>query len=165
MALRHNNQTMVKLRDAVYAADKDNKDINVPLNNLRSYVYAHMNTNLASGSNNIKPPIQLKYTYQRLVEVQQNQLQVANQQIYTDAQNYCRSTNNVSFDTPCVQNYVVNHGVKSANTNISAGLYQFDFINPRWSPDLAGWSLLTSIVLLITFVVKLLSSKLAKDRE
>jgi hypothetical protein len=55
IALRHNNQQMVKLRDSVYAADKNNGDVNAALNNLRQYVFAHMNTNLSSGNNNIKP--------------------------------------------------------------------------------------------------------------
>jgi preprotein translocase subunit SecF len=154
IALRHNNHTMISLRDKVYAADKDDKDINTALNNLRTYVYGHMNTNLSSGNNNIKPPIQLKYTYQRLVAAQQNQLQTANQQLYKDAQAYCLATNNGSFDNPCVQNYVVNHGIKQADVNIPVGLYQFDFISPSWSPDLAGWSLLASLIFLLAFVVK-----------
>lgn len=160
-ALRHNNHTMVSLRDKVYVADKDNKDVNAALNNLSHYVYRHMNTNLSSGNNNIKPPIQLKYTYQRLVEAQQNQLQLANQQLYKDAQAYCLATNNGSFDNPCVQNYVVNHGVKQADTSIPAGLYQFDFISPSWSPDLAGWSLLTTIIFLLAFVIRFGLDKLA----
>lgn len=156
-ALRHNNQTMVKLRDAVYAADKDNKDVNAALNNLSHYVFRHMNTNLSSGNNNIKPPIQLKYTYQRLVDVQQNQIQAANQQIYTDAELYCQSINNAYFGTtrvPCVQNYVANHPIKQADINIPAGLYQFDFASPAWSPDLAGWSLLASLIFLLALAIR-----------
>ena len=155
-ALRHNNQTMVNLRDAVYAADKDNKDVNTALNNLREYVYAHMNTSLSSGNNNIKPPIQLKYTYQRLVEAQANQLQAANQQLYADAQTACKAAGQTEFGTgtACVQNYVVTHGGQS-DTNVPAGLYQFDFVSPTWSPDLAGWSLLTSIILLAALIVRL----------
>ena len=161
-ALRHNNQQMVKLRNDVYAADKNNGDVNGALNNLRSYVYAHMNTNLSSGNDNIKPPIQLKYTYQRLYSAQLNQIQAANQQIYTDAQNYCQSINQAYFGTtrePCVQNYVINHGIKSANISIPAGLYEFDFVSPTWSPDLAGWSLLISIIFLLAFLIKFAVNK------
>lgn len=154
LALRHNNQTMVKLRDAVYAADKDNQDVNAALNNLSHYVHRHMNTNLSSGNNNIKPPIQLKYTYQRLVEAQQNQLQTNNQKLYADAQNACRSAGDTSFDTACVQNYVVSHGGQG-DINVPAGLYQFDFVSPTWSPDLAGWSLAASSVLLIALIARL----------
>jgi hypothetical protein len=163
LALRHNNQTMVKLRDQVYVADKNNGDINGALNNLRRYVYGHMNTDLSSGNNNIKPPIQLKYTYQRLYDAQANQIQESNQQLYTDAELYCQSINNAYFGTtrvPCVQNYVINHGLKAANITIPAGLYEFDFASPSWSPDLAGWSLVLTGLLLIAFVIRLIYSKL-----
>jgi hypothetical protein len=163
LALRHNNQGMIKLRNAVYTADKNNGDVNSALNNLRRYVYAHMNTSLSSGNNNIKPPIQLKYTYQRLYDAQFNQVEAANQKIYTDAQNYCQSINQAFFGTtrvPCVQNYVINHGVKAADINIPVGLYEFDFVSPSWSPDLAGWSLLLSLSLLTAFLVKFSAVKL-----
>jgi hypothetical protein len=163
LALRHNNQTMVKLRDQVYVADKNNGDINGALNNLRRYVYGHMNTDLSSGNNNIKPPIQLKYTYQRLYDAQANQIQTSNQQLYTDAELYCQSINGAYFGTtrvPCVQNYVINHGLKAANITIPAGLYDFDFASPSWSPDLAGWSLVLTGLLLIAFVIRLIYSKL-----
>ena len=156
-ALRNNNQTMVDLRQDVYTADKNGGDINTALNNLRAYVYGHMNTDLSSGGNNIKPPIQLKYTYQRLYDAQLNTVQTANQQLYTDAENYCQSINQAYFGTtrvPCVQNYVINHGLKQADIQIPAGLYQFDFVSPTWSPDLAGFSLLLSIIFLLAFVVR-----------
>jgi hypothetical protein len=156
-SLRHNNQQMVKLRDAVYATDKNNGDVNTALYNLRKYVYGHMNTNLSSGNNNIKPPIQLKYTYQRLLDTEQSQLEAANTKIYTDAQNYCQSINQAFFGTtrvPCVQNYVSSHGVNITLAPIPVGLYEFDFINPTWSPDLAGWSFALSLLLLLMFLVK-----------
>jgi hypothetical protein len=157
LALRHNNQTMANLRDDVYAADKSSGDVNTALNKLRAYVYAHMNTSLSSGGNNIKPPIQLKYTYQRLYDAQANQVQSANQQIYTDAELYCQSINKAYFGTtrvPCVQNYVINHGIKAANINIQAGLYEFDFVSPAWSPDLAGFSLAASFIFLAAFLLR-----------
>lgn len=156
-ALRNNNQTMVELRQAVYTADKNNGDVNAALNKLRAYVYAHMNTDLSSGGNNIKPPIQLKYTYQRLYDAQLNDVQTANQQLYTDAENYCQSINKAYFGTtrvPCVQNYVINHGLKQADISIPAGLYQFDFVSPTWSPDLAGFSLLASVIFSVAFLAK-----------
>lgn len=162
LALRHNNQTMVDLRNKVYLADKNNGDVNTALNNLRRYVYGHMNTNLSSGNNNIKPPIQLKYTYQRLYDAQANKIQAANQQLYTDAELYCQSINQAYYGTtrvPCVQNYVVNHGLKEANISIPEGLYQFDFASPAWSPDLAGFSLLASVVLLLALVIRFAYSR------
>jgi hypothetical protein len=163
LALRHNNQTMVNLRNTVYEADKNDGDVNTALNNLRRYVYGHMNTNLSSGNNNIKPPIQLKYTYQRLYDAQANKIQAANQQLYTDAELYCQSINKAYYGTtrvPCVQNYVVNHGLKEADITIPAGLYQFDFASPAWSPDIAGWSLIVSILLLLALIIRFGYAKL-----
>jgi len=163
ISLRHNNQTMTRLRDQVYAADKNNGDINGALNNLRSYVFAHMNTSLSTGTN-IKPPIQLKYTYQRLYDAAYNDLQTANQKIYNDGKNACPGIAN-GYDPArlaCIENYAVNHGVQGANINIPAGLYEFDFVSPSWSPDLAGWTLLLSGVFFVAFLLKLAAASLKK---
>lgn len=146
-ALRHNNTTMVKLRDAVYVADKNDGDVNAALNQLRAYVYAHMNTNLSSGTS-VRPPIQLPYTYDRLVSAAEKN--VNNAGLYTEAENYCQALIPASVSISgrgritCVQDYIMIHGGKKAAA-IPASLYQFDFISPRWSPDLAGWSLLVTI--------------------
>lgn len=163
LALRHNNIQMSRLRDGVYAADKNNGDVNTALNNLRKYVYGHMNTDLSTGRGNIKPPIQLKYTYQRLYDARLAAVQSANQQVYLDAQFYCHvhaAQNSVAAQQGCIQNYAVTHGVGDANINIPAGLYEFDFVSPAWSPDLAGWSLVTSIIFGLAFLVKLGLSRL-----
>lgn len=161
--MRHNNVRMTQLRDAVYTADKNNGDVNIALNNLRTYVYSHMNTNLSSGKNNIKPPIQLQYTYQRLYEAKLNQVQSANQQVYLDAQFYCHThadQNSVLAQNNCIKNYAVAHGVGGADINIPPGLYQFDFVSPTWSPDLAGWSLIASIIFGLALLAKIGISRL-----
>ncbi len=165
-ALRHNNQTMVKLRAEVYAADQAGGDVNSALNNLREYVYGHMNTNLSSGGNAIKPPIQLKYTYERLLETEQQKATSSNSQIYTDAQNYCQAL--VPAGTSgrgriaCVQDYVTSRGVKT--TPIPTGLYQLDFISPTWSPDLAGWSIVFASLTLLGFIYTFLLNWLTKRK-
>ncbi len=163
-ALRHNNQTMVQLRSEVYAADQAGGDVNLALNNLRKYVYGHMNTDLSSGGNVIKPPIQLKYTYERLLAVEQQKAVSTNSQIYTDAQTYCQALVPAGVSgrgrVPCVQDYVTSHGVKI--TPIPTGLYQFDFISPAWSPDLAGWSLVLAGLMFLGFVFSWLMEKLTK---
>ncbi|MBI2009533.1 hypothetical protein HYS84_03990 [Candidatus Saccharibacteria bacterium] len=157
-ALRQNNQTMVKLRAEVYAADQADGDVNSALNKLREYVYGHMNTDLSSGGNAIKPPIQLKYTYERLLEAEQQKAIESNSKIYTDAQNYCQALMPAGTSgrgrIPCVQDYVTSRGVKT--TPIPTGLYQFDFISPTWSPDLAGWSLVVAGLMLLAAVASFL---------
>ena len=163
VSLRHNNQTMIKLRNDVYVADKSNTNVGLALNSLGHYVHSHMNTNLSSGGNSIKPPIQLKYTYQRLYDAEFNNLQGSNQKIYTDAQISCISQGVVTAGgalVSCVQNYALNHGVKDASVDIPAGLYEFDFVSPAWSPDLAGFSLILAIVCLAVFLVKFGNDKL-----
>ncbi|HET7528733.1 MAG TPA: hypothetical protein VFJ84_00695 [Candidatus Saccharimonadales bacterium] len=162
-SLRHNNQTMVKMRNDVYAADKNGGDVNAALNDLKNYIFAHMNTSLDSGSN-IKPPIQLKYTYQRLYDARYNQLQAANQKIYNAGKKACPGLAN-GYDPDrlaCIENYAVRHGVRGADINIPAGLYEFDFLSPAWSPDLAGWTLLLSAVFLIAFILKTVFTRLKK---
>jgi hypothetical protein len=159
-ALRDNNLRMVELRDAVYQADKDNGDVEGALRNLREHVYAHMNTNLAAGTN-VRPPIQLKYTYERLV-AQRNASSAAstagNSEIYNQAQQYCEQTNpngaSGRFRLDCITDYVKTHGLASATSEpIPKNLYQFDFASPRWSPDLAGWSLVAAVFFVLCFII------------
>lgn len=162
-ALRHNNQTVIELRQAVYTADEANGDINSALNKLREYVYGHMNTDLSSGGNAIKPPIQLKYTYERLLETQQNKAASENSQLYTEAQNYCQQQIPAGTSgrgrVPCVSEYVASRGLQTSP--VPAALYQFDFISPAWSPDLAGWSLVAAVLSLLAFVGNFMLQKLA----
>ncbi len=162
-ALRQNNLHMVKLRDAVYQADKNNGDVNTALNSLRAYVYAHMNTNLSSGTNGIKPPIQLPYTYARLASTAQQQS--SNAGLYTEAENYCQAKIPASESISgrgrisCVQDYILSHGGKVA-PEVPKVLYEFDFISPSWSPDLAGWSLIFTAIFFLAFIVKLAFDKI-----
>lgn len=155
-ALRSNNLTMLKLRDQVYTADKDNGNVEGALENLRTYVGAHMNTNLETGDGSVYPPIQLTYTYQRLVAAAAAQSGDSNSQLYTQAEDYCQSLNSDNFSgrsrVPCVENYVSTHG--SSVPTIPPTLYEFDFVSPVWSPDLAGWSLLVTVLLFIATVVR-----------
>lgn len=161
-ALRQNNINMLKLREAVYAADKDDKDdkdVEAALRDLREYVHSHMNTDLSANSNGIYPPIQLKYRYERLVAAEKKRVSKANEAIYTRAQKYCEirfpAGMSGSGRIPCIQNYVSERGEKEKT--IPDALYKFDFVSPRWSSDLAGWSLVAAGFFLILFIVRLAS--------
>src|SRR5665213_1496323 len=68
-SLRQNNLQMVKLREAVYVADKNNTDVSSALEALQAFVTTHMNTNLSSGPSAPYPPVQLEYTYTRLQSI------------------------------------------------------------------------------------------------
>ncbi|PIZ61742.1 hypothetical protein COY17_03715 [Candidatus Saccharibacteria bacterium CG_4_10_14_0_2_um_filter_52_9] len=148
-ALRTNNQQMIQLRDAVYAADKNNSDVQTPLKALQAYVTTHMNTDLTAGQNAVYPPIQLKYTYERLTSAQNDLFLHANSQVYSDAQKLCEQQNPTDFSgrnrVPCIEAYVLSHTVAKP-ANIPDALYKFSFVSPRWSPDLAGWSIVVAVL-------------------
>jgi hypothetical protein len=155
LALRQNNVGMITLRDAVYTADKQNGDTEQALQNLRSYVGSHMNTSL-EGSNGVYPPIQLKYTYDRLKQAEQDRVEAVNSRVYTDAQLSCEARYPQSFfggaRVPCIEEYVKQHGTTAKN--IPDALYKFAFVSPSWSPDLAGWSLVAAVVTLAFTIVR-----------
>ncbi len=155
-ALRTNNVTALRLRDDVLRADKENGDVEAALRTLREYTYAHMNTDLSSGS--IAQPIQLKYRYERLVQAEKDRVSKQNEKIYTTAQAECEKLFpkglSGSGRIPCITDYVAKNGEKERS--IPDSLYKFSFVSPRWSPDLAGWSLVVTSVLVALFVVKLL---------
>lgn len=142
-ALRSNNQRMLELRTAVFTADEQNGDVEGALRELRTYVYAHMNTDLAASDNAIRPPIQLKYTYERLVAAEKARVAVANEQMNTQAQAVCeqriRAGESSRIRVSCIQDYLSANG--TTERDIPEDLYKFDFASPSWSPDLAGWSM------------------------
>ncbi len=157
-ALRHNNQTMGKLRDAVYTADQNNGNVVAALQKLQTYVTSHMNTNLATNTS-VYPPIQLKYTYQRLKDEANAKAAAANADLYTTAQKVCEAQNPSDFSgrnrVPCIEAYVSSHGGVKAAT-IPDSMYKFNFASPTWSPDFAGWSLVVTALLGVLLVVRII---------
>ncbi len=152
VSLRHNNEHMIRLRDAVYSADKNNDDVEAALRQLRIYIYSHMNTSLASGPNAVHPPIQLKYTYERLQQAQESALGQGNSTLYSQAQTYCEQKTQVGSEViSCIQQYAADHGIQLAP--IPDSLYKFDFTSAKWSFDIAGWSLLLSILAAVGFLI------------
>lgn len=158
-ALRQNNLTALELRDKVLQTDKENGGVEAALQELREFTYSHMNANLASETG-IYPPIQLKYTYERLVEAEQTRVQSENKDIYSEAQAHCEATQPQGFSgsnrISCIQQYIDEHGTEAAKPRtIPDSLYKFDFVSPAWSPDLAGWSLVLTATALLLLVARL----------
>lgn len=160
VATRQNNLTSIQLRDEVLKADEQNTDVEAALKKLREHIYSHMNAGLASGS--LQQPIQLKYRYERLVEAEK-QKTGNNQQIYAEAQAYCEERYGQGSlregRVPCVQQYVSEHSGDGQVSQIPDSLYKFDFVSPKWSPDLAGWSLLLAGVFLALFLIRYLTER------
>lgn len=165
VALRQNNLGMVKLREAVYQADKDDGDVEAALQQLRAYVHSHMNTSLSSGDSAVYPPIQLKHTYQRLRQAEHTRVQQASAKVYTDAQAHCEKLHPGSFSggprVPCIEQYIAEKGIKERD--IPAALYKFDFVSPTWSPDIAGFGVLCSLLLLAALIVRIALGSILKS--
>jgi hypothetical protein len=154
LALRHNYVGMTKLRAAVYAADEQNGNVEAALQKLRAYMAAHMNTSLDTGTG-VYPPIQLKSTYDRLLKAERDRVEAANATVYTEAQRTCEAKYPSSFSggprVPCIAQYVKEHGATAKA--IPDAQYKFAFVSASWSPDLAGWTRVLSIVLLALVIL------------
>lgn len=153
--LRQNNLHMVELRDEVIKADERGGNVEKPLEELRNYVYSHMNTDLSSGPYGIDPPIQLKSKYQRLLEQREESLAQVNEQVKARAESICaRKHPEKGYNSPrvaCVQRYVQNNAEQPGD--VPKELYTFDFVSPKWTPDFAGISLVLGVMTSMLFLV------------
>lgn len=157
IGLVSNSQNAKQLYDTLIATDESGGDVEKALNDLRAYIYAHMNTKIGSDLG-ISPPIQLRATYQRLVDAEAERVKNTSGKIYSDAQIFCEQTQPEAFfgrdRLGCVEKYVDENGVE---TNIiQDDFYKFDFVPPVWSPDLAGFSILASLVFGLWFIVEVI---------
>lgn len=155
-ALRQNNLRMLELRQEVFQADEAGDDVETPLRELREFVHGHMNTNLVSSETAIRPPIQLKYSYERTVAQKQQQFREENEAVYERAEEICEARfpagQLASGRVQCIESYVTENA--TAPPHVPKELYQFDFASPRWSPDLAGWSLLLGGLSMGLFMIR-----------
>lgn len=145
--LRQNNLRMLELRQAVFQADEAGEDIEEALRDLRKHVHGHMNTDLVSGENAIRPPIQLTHEYQRLRQAELERASEANETVYQRAEDLCESrypSGQLQARAQCVETYITDNAAQPRP--VPPELYQFDFASPRWSPDVAGWSLVGGIL-------------------
>ena len=151
--LRQNNIEMVKLKNQLITADKNNGDVNGDLNKLRLFIYNHMNTT-PSSSNGVYPPIQLKYTYQRLLAADQVIASTTGVATQAQAVTYCSELGSgyTSSELATCESWYLTTTQPGTTPTVPAALYQFDFISPIWSPDLAGFSILISLAILIVMV-------------
>lgn len=163
IGLRQNNLRAIELRDRVSVVDKQDGDVEAALRELREFTYSHMNSGLASDSG-VYPPIQLKYRYERLVQAEKDRVSKANGVLYTKAQKHCeaqipvgRSLNRIE----CIQNYITSNGGVSEK-EIPDSLYKFDFAPPVWSSDLAGWSILATILLAVLLLLRIVATSLIR---
>jgi hypothetical protein len=164
-SLRHNYVRAGELKKAVEIADARNGDTEAALRELRSFVYAHMNANLST-DNSIQHPIQLKNQYDQLVAAEAERVKQENITVNQKATSVCEAQfPGGTFNQPkvnCIQEYVAANAVKPKD--IPPEFYKFDFISPRWSPDLAGISILVAVLLWIAWCLVVLVDKLLVKR-
>jgi len=158
IGLRENNLQMIELREKVYLADESGAEAEKPLRELREYVHSHMNTNLSSGNVSIKPPIQLRHRYERLLEQEQQRVNKVNQKVKEQGERVCASrfpgTGLNASRVNCVAEYTRVNTVDPKK--IPSELYKFDFLGPVWSPDFAGLTLLASLTFFAAYIIRLL---------
>lgn len=154
--LTTNSQGAKDRYDALIAVDQAGGDVETALNELRVYIYSHMNTQIGSELG-IRPPIQLSGTYSRLVEAEDARVAKTNETVYVQAQTKCEALYGAgalqSGRVSCVQDYIDKNSVKP--TIIEDDFYKFDFVPPRWSLDLAGISILLAGIFGLLFSIDL----------
>ncbi|MDO8266156.1 MAG: hypothetical protein Q7T41_04425 [Candidatus Saccharibacteria bacterium] len=158
VGLINNGNGAVKRFEALKAVDSAGGDVDTALNELRSYIYAHMNTEIG-GPNGIYPPIQLRGTYERLVATEEKRVADTNDNLIVEAKEYCEANGSQGFSgryrIDCVGAYTDEYGAKIQE--IDSSLYKYDFVAPRWSPDLAGFSIVATILFSLITIFQILS--------
>lgn len=157
--LRLNNIGMVERRNAVLSADKgkDVAEIKLKLLELQRYVTSHMNSNMGKG-------IYLETSYQTAVsDAYVSAVDKKSSNIYETVQGVCAprySTWSLSY-VRCVTDelakYPEGQTLTSKIKQPNPDSFLHVFVSPLWSPDLAGWSVLLSVVILIMITVKFTS--------
>lgn len=152
---------MIRLRDAVIAADERGGNVEKALAELREHVHGHMNTNLSGGGRFAidDKPVQLKNRYEQLAKEESKRIERLNKQVQAEAESVCGARHpGEGFNSPrvaCIAEYVRVNGLTAGE--VPSELYKFDFVSPRWSPDLAGWSLLAAAALFLIFILRVLA--------
>ncbi len=163
VAYRQNSSEAKKRYETLLAVDAAGGDVEKALRDLRGYIYAHMNTTIGSPTG-VRPPIQLKGTYDRLVAAEKSRVasaKEANANLYNTAQHECEKLyptgNSAPFRVPCFTEYVLTHKQTTDEKTIPDAMYKYDFVSPAWSPDAAGIGIVVTILLLGTFIFRVVT--------
>lgn len=177
--LRQNSLKMQELRSAVFTADKTDGDIGAALMDLSNHVVNHMNTDLARNRSLVgvdsEKPIQLAYSYYR--DTIDEYLRVTNASSPDHVATLGLARQACEIDTvpiterlSCIASYTADNGGATYPVvpPLSKDFYVFNFISPRWSPDLAGVSLflfgLSIFMLALRFIVGGVASRIIAFR-
>lgn len=165
LALRQNNLKMLQLKETVIKVDESGGDVEQALTDLRNHVFSHMNTNMRT-SDSSELPIQLASRYNKYIAEQQAKLTASGQaDIYTKAQASCEQTSpTLTERVNCIQIYVAENGGQLSEINFPPkDLYTFDFASPKWSPDVAGFSIVLTIIFTVLLIIRLILGFIIKS--
>ncbi len=179
--LRFDHLKMIKLRDAVFAADaaEDDAAIASSLQALQEFTVSHIVVNIAeqNGQQVIifgTGPFYLEHQYLRAanaaIEAAENQVAVdtnPNGNIYAAVSAICRPlaiANGWTWNNPGYLNCWTEELAKypeSDNLSVnlvadvpSTELYRHDFASPVWAPTLSGFAILICLLLLLAILIR-----------
>lgn len=159
--LRQNNLQMVELRNLVKQADEQNKDVDKALLNLQHYVTSHMNTDLGEG-------VALQNSYERAYTAAVNAAANSanpNAALYAQAEAQCQPvfqrTRSFPAYTQCAADILSKLAPgQDALSNLktpSPDLYKFNYVSPLWSPDLAGVTVVLTLIATLMLIFRLVT--------
>lgn len=151
-SLRQNSLNLEPKIQAVIVADKNNQGIEEAINDLGDYVTHHMNADLPR-------PIQLENSYNRAVEKAYDKAlkDLRSGTLLEEAKQVCQQLGViVSAGPQCIQDYLDKNWNPDRGSLVvdfpDSALFTYHFAAPSWSPDMAGWSIFITTVLLILIV-------------
>ncbi|MBQ1528105.1 hypothetical protein IIZ77_00465 [Candidatus Saccharibacteria bacterium] len=181
--LRLDHIKMTNLRSAVLEADKEDNEIALAedLNALKDFVFSHTVVNIVDDNGNKKLEFgtgvfYLEQSYIRAASAALREASEAeiddgnpNGNIYASVSAICRSlalANGWNWDTPayieCWQTELAKYPASTLNDGTikvkipSTELYRREFTSPIWTPSLAGFVVLVTIILGVVIFIRFL---------
>ncbi len=158
--LRQNNLAMVRLRNEVVAADETGAGLLESIEALNQHVFSHMNTQIVR-------PVELVKTYDRQAKaIIEATVPAPNRSLYEEAARVCAGRGSLFSD---VRNQCVIDHINTNNTGFGElptitlpdkNRFIYSFASPVWTPDLAGFSVLASVLLTVWLILRLLEKLL-----
>lgn len=150
--LRQNNVKMIELRNLVLQADEEQSDVAGALERLNAHVFSHMNTEIVR-------PIELVHTYNaQAKKVLEDATRGSGRDIYAEATAVCeRQGVPPTVIAQCAANYALENNTSIDPANIKLpdkNQFTYSFAAPLWTPDMAGFSLLLSIVTVLWLLIR-----------
>ncbi|MEX0668511.1 MAG: hypothetical protein WD061_02125 [Candidatus Saccharimonadales bacterium] len=151
VGLRNNNIEVNNIRAQIEALDTQGEDVrDMVETDLKDFVFSHMNASVE---------IFLAGAYNRKVTQAQEDINQSGQaQVYQDAMDQCdREGRPLHENTQCVRDYMIarmDDNMDLSALDISRADFTYRYYSPKWTPDMAGLSLLGAAISgLIAFIL------------